>query len=387
MATHNQEMTLECEVAVVGGGVMGLSAAHCLAAYGRDTVLMDQFPLPHTRGSSGGHTRITRLANYGDPALTSIMKDSFDRWLQLEHQSGVNLFRPAPLLTVGSMSSENTENVLDNVMTSIHVSGSTPEALDVDTANQRFRTSFPDNYKAVVDPSAGVLMADKCLKTLQNLFLNNGGRVLDGWPVTSITPGETVELRGPKGRVRAKAAVLCPGPWAGPLLGRLGVQIPVRAEKIGVYYWKVRDPKTPVFTFIDLSRSENHFYALPDYEYPGYIKLCYHAGLRADPDERDKVNMSTVQRRTEDYVKRFFPCLEPKPSVVESCMYTITPDNNFVLDRHPKYHNLVFGAGFSGTGFKIAPACGDALAKMAMGLQPQLDFSSFTLGRFYRSKM
>lgn len=52
-------------------------------------------------------------------------------------------------------------------------------------------------------------------------------------------------------------------------------------------------------------------------------QLCYHAGLRADPDERDKVNMSTVQRRTEDYVKRFFPCLEPKPSVVESCMYTV----------------------------------------------------------------
>nr|XP_027230269.1 peroxisomal sarcosine oxidase-like [Penaeus vannamei] len=387
MANHKEEMILECEVVVVGGGVMGSSAAHYLAEYGRDTVLIDQFPLPHTRGSSGGHTRITRLANYGDPALTAIMKESFDRWLQLERQSGVNLFRPAPLLAVGSVSSGNTGHELDNVTASIHASGSTPEALDVASANQRFRTSFPSNYRAVVDPSAGVLMADKCLKTLQSLFTSNGGRVLDGWPVTSISPGDTVELRGPKGRVRAKAAVICPGPWAGPLLGRLGVQVPVRAEKIGVYYWKLRDPKTPAFTFIDLSSPENHFYALPDYEYPGYMKLCYHAGLRTDPDQRDKVDMSTVQRKAEEYVKRFFPCLEPKPSVVESCMYTITPDNNFVLDRHPQHHNLVFGAGFSGTGFKIAPACGEALAKMAMGSQPQLDFSSFSLDRFYRSKL
>ncbi|XP_042860697.1 peroxisomal sarcosine oxidase-like [Penaeus japonicus] len=387
MSTHNQDVSLECEVAVVGGGVMGSSAAHYLAEAGRDTVLIDQFPLPHSRGSSGGHTRITRLANYGHPALTAIMKDSFDQWLQLEHQSGVRLFRPAPLLAVGLNSSENSAPALDNVKASIHASGGTPEALDVATTNQRFRTSFPSNYKAVVDPSAGVLMADKCLKALQNLFINNGGRVLDGWPVTSIIPGKTVELRGPKGRVRAQAVVLCPGPWAGTLLDSLGVQLPVRTEKIGVYYWKVRDSKTPAFTFIDLSRPENHFYALPDYEYPGYMKVCYHAGPQTDPDERDKVDMSAIQRKAEEYVKNFFPCLEPKPSVVESCMYTVTPDESFVLDRHPLHHNLVFGAGFSGTGFKIAPACGKALARMAMGLQPQLDFSPFGFSRFNRSKL
>ncbi|XP_042857307.1 peroxisomal sarcosine oxidase-like [Penaeus japonicus] len=117
------------------------------------------------------------------------------------------------------------------------------------------------------------------------------------------------------------------------------------------------------------------------------MKVCYHAGPQTDPDERDKVDMSAIQRKAEEYVEKFFPCLEPKPSVVESCMYTVTPDESFVLDRHPLHHNLVFGAGFSGTGFKIAPACGKALARMAMGLQPQLDFSPFGFSRFNRSKL
>ncbi|XP_066950071.1 peroxisomal sarcosine oxidase-like isoform X2 [Macrobrachium rosenbergii] len=328
---------MEYEVAVIGAGVMGSSAAHYLAKEGRRTILIDQFPLPHTRGSSGGHSRITRQANYGSPALTPIMLDSNKEWHRIAEQAGIDLLR----------------------------------------------TSFPSNYKAVVDPSAGVLLADKCIQAFRKLYVNSGGTVLDNWPVTSIIPGDIIEIKGVQGKdIKVKNVVICPGPWFAPLLETLGLKFPVWAEKIGVFYWKIVDAKTPGFTFIDTSDGNHHFYALPDVEYPGYMKLCPHVGPMINPNERDKADMSRLLQQAQKYVANYFPCLESKPSVMESCMYTLTPDEAFILDRHPEHKNIVFAGGFSGTGFKIAPSCGEALARMAMGLDPKLDFSSFNFSRF-----
>lgn len=373
----------EFEVAVIGGGVMGSAAAHYLAQAGRKTVLIDQFPLPHSRGSSGGHTRITRLVNYGLPCLSPIMVEAKKGWGQLEEQCGMTLFKPAPLLVV----SRGETSEFKDLKASIKLTGLKPEILPIDQVNKKYRTNFSSNYKSVVDPSAGILFADKCIKAFQRLFVKNGGEILDGWPVSSIVPGTTIEVSGPKGKkVKAKAIVICPGSWVGPLLADLGIKIPVSVQKVGVYYWKIKDKEVPKYGFINLGKGDDHFYALPDFDYRGYMKLCPHKGPVTDPNQRDKADLTATLQSTKKYIAEHFPCLEPTPSVVESCMYTVTPDEMFFLDRHPKHNNIVIAGGFSGTGFKLAPACGEALARMAMGLKPKLDFSSFNIGRFSEKK-
>ncbi|XP_064114465.1 peroxisomal sarcosine oxidase-like [Macrobrachium nipponense] len=374
---------MDYEVAVIGAGVMGSSAAYYLAKAGRRTILIDQFPLPHTRGSSGGHSRITRQANYGSPALTSIMFDSNKEWHRIAEQAGIDLFRPYPLVCVGPGDSTSAADKLHKMEESIRNSGFEPQILAIEEVNDKYRTSFPSNYKAVVDPSAGVLLADKCIQAFRKLYVNSGGTVLDNWPVTSVIPGDIIEIKGTRGKdIKVKNVVICPGPWLGPFLETLGLKIPVWAEKIGVFYWKIVDAKMPGFTFIDTSDADHHFYALPDVEYPGYMKLCPHVGPMINPNERDKADISGLLRQGREYVANYFPCLESNPSVMESCMYTLTPDEAFILDRHPKHKNIIFAGGFSGSGFKIAPSCGEALARMAMGLDHKLDFSSFNCSRF-----
>ncbi|XP_068228844.1 peroxisomal sarcosine oxidase-like isoform X2 [Palaemon carinicauda] len=379
---------MDYEVAVIGAGVMGSSAAHYLAKAGRRTVLIDQFPLPHARGSSGGHSRITRQANYGSPALTPIMLHSNKEWLRIAEQAGIDLLRPYPLVSVGPGDSQSAAEKLAKMEESIRHSGFEPEIPPIREVNEKYRTNFPSNYKAVIDPSGGVLLADKCIQAFRKLYIDYGGEVLDNWPVTSIAPGDTIEIKGPKeNAIKVKNVVICPGAWFAPLMETLGLKFPTWAEKIGVFYWKIVDAKTPGFTFIDTSDTDHHFYALPDVEYPGYMKLCPHIGPMVNPNERDKGDVSMLLQNAQKYITRYFPCLEPKPSVMETCMYTLTPDESFILDRHPKYTNITFAGGFSGTGFKIAPSCGEALARMAMGLEPKLDFSSFSCSRFTQDQV
>ncbi|XP_076062561.1 peroxisomal sarcosine oxidase-like [Oratosquilla oratoria] len=372
------------DVVMLGAGVHGCCAAYWLAKAGKRTLLIEQFPIPHSRGSSGGQSRIIRTANYMGSELTPLMKRTYFMWKEIEAEIGEELVVNAPLCMVSAPTSKFD---IDKIHTSIAAGGNTPEALDIDVVNDRYRTSFPKHFTAVVDPGAGVLRADKCLLALQKLFLKNGGTFWDGWPVTQIEPGPCVLISGPKGTVQTRGVAICAGPWAGRLLRPLDIHIPLRTEKVGVYYWRVgRKSKDltqyPRYIFIDKSSIENQFYALPALEYPGLVKLCIHHGVDADPDERDLCDMTPVLEKCKKYVENFFWDLYPEPVIKEACMYTTTPDNNFVLDRHPIHSNIVFACGFSGTGFKLGPVCGKAVSDLLHGKTPEQDFSKFAYNRF-----
>lgn len=367
---------------VVGGGVHGSSAALHLARAGLDTILLEQFPVPHSRGSSHGQTRIIRLANYAIPPLTPIMADSFAMWQKLERDAGVSLLRPHPMLAVGE-----DQSIMNRLAASVREGGSEPILLSAVDVNRKYGTSFPAHCHGLIDPSAGVLMADKCVQALQRVFREEGGRVVDEWPVVDVEvkPCGEVELRGPKGTVKAARLVMCPGPWAGPLLAKIGVHLPLEVRRISVFYWRIKDEDTPSISFVDTREFDGgHNYGVPHLEYPGMMKLVHHTGpVIGGPDERDKVGASKQHReQMKQYVKDHFPTLDPEPVVEETCLYTCTPDLEFVVDRHPHHSNIVFACGFSGTGFKIAPAIGEDLCNLALGRPTVRDLSVFSADRF-----
>lgn len=378
--------SIEVDVVVVGAGVHGSSAALHLARAGKKTVLLEQFTVPHSRGSSHGQTRIIRRTNFGTPALSPLLEDSYRQWEAIQEEAGEVLLRPSPLLVLGT---KEKQPLMEKMAESAKESGNAPRWLSPAIANNMFGLGCGSDTLAFIDSSGGVLMADKCVATLQRLFRAAHGMLLDGWPVDEIKVERdgSVEVRGQRGRVRATSLVLCPGPWAAPLLAKVGVQIPVRVERVSVLYWRVKDTnKTSTTSFLDVSDDRGHFYGLPDMEYPGLVKLCFHGGPEVHPEWRDKGDSAEIRERVMEYVQKKFPCLEPRPAIEESCMYTTTPDEEFILDRHPKYKNIVFAAGFSGTGFKIGPVVGKILSQLALGHPPSYDLSEFSLSRFSKSK-
>ncbi|XP_071094290.1 peroxisomal sarcosine oxidase-like [Haliotis cracherodii] len=371
------------DVVVVGAGVEGSAAAYYLAKRGKKTLLLEQFPLPHSRGSSHGQSRITRKA-YPQDFYTEMMHEATDIWRQLEKEAGWEVFRPAGYLAIGE---HNGVFLKDNV-SSLTRNDAPFQYLPPPDFRRRYpMLAYPDNFAAIVDTDGGILRADKALLAYQTMFKKYGGRLIDGAMVTNIRRGNIVTLETPNATYRGRSVIICPGPWASQILRPFGVKLPLKVIRICVLYWKERQPgshhasKLPTF-FEENCCDGYSIYGLPSEEYPGHVKICLHFGPEIDVESRDQVDVKWVIDLMKTYVRNHFPGLEAAPSIMESCIYTNTPDSHPVIDYLPGSRNIVLGAGFSGHGFKLSPVVGKVLGQLACGETPSYSLTPFRIDRF-----
>ncbi|XP_063415732.1 peroxisomal sarcosine oxidase-like [Mytilus trossulus] len=370
---------------VVGAGIEGSATAYHLAKQGQKILQLEQFPLPHNRGSSHGQSRITRKAYGPKEHYTVMMKEAFKLWEVLERESKTTVFRQTGMLTMGS-----TDNIFVNgTIQSLRKHNMAMDILDSTQAKARYpMVSFPDDFRFVLDHSGGILRADKALKAFQDQFQKFGGELQDGEPMVNIIPGDIITVQTTKGSYKCRSLVLTVGPWAQRILPAIGVHAPLKPMRINVCYWKERTKgeygadKFPVFFQIP-AIDGYEVYGLPSEEYPGHVKICLHAGPEIDPDNRDAVDDKWVIDKISEYVARHFPNLVPTPSIVETCIYTMLPDEDLILDTHPSWKNIIIGAGFSGHGFKLAPVVGKVLGELAMGKSPSYDLTPCKINRFF----
>ncbi|MGH0177709.1 UNVERIFIED_CONTAM: hypothetical protein FKN15_075696 [Acipenser sinensis] len=258
---------------VLGAGIQGSYTAYHLAKNKKKTLLVEQFVLPHSRGSSHGHTRIIRKA-YEQDYYTRMMSECYQLWAQLEKEANVQIYRNTGMLVVGKEDCSAFRSLRGTLLRN-----NVPmEVLSPEQFASRFPSvRLPPGESAVIDKTAGVLHADRALKAVQ---------------------------------------------------------------------------------------------------------ICYHSGSETEPDERDRQTSQEDIAILSSFVSKSFPGLDPTPAVVEQCMYTVTPDSDFILDQHPSHSNIIIGAGFSGHGFKLAPVVGKILCELALGKTPSFDLSPFRIMRF-----
>ncbi|CAB4044628.1 peroxisomal sarcosine oxidase, partial [Paramuricea clavata] len=169
------------------------------------------------------------------------------------------------------------------------------------------------------------------------------------------------------------------------------------ARHITVCYWKVKkdgfsaeDGYPTWYSKIITSRGhQGYIYSTPCFEFPDLIKVCYHDGPDVDPESRDKVDVTWTVDAAAEFVKQHLKGVESKPSIVQSCIYTMfhrkghrTPDRTCILDKHPRFKNIILGVGFSGAGFKLSPVYGKILCELAFDLKHSYDIRPFRLDRF-----
>ncbi|XP_072312309.1 peroxisomal sarcosine oxidase [Eucyclogobius newberryi] len=383
MSTSRESDLYDC--IVIGAGVQGSFTAYSLSKRGQRTLLLEQFVLPHTRGSSHGQSRIIRKA-YEQDFYTRMMEECYGLWAELEREGGVTLYRQTGLLVMGPEHSDSFTQMKSTLLQS--------EVPTVSLTPEDFSSHVPQMLLvpgdgAIVDVTAGVLYADRALRTAQDMFKKFGGVVRDQEKVVDITPGPVVTVTTSARSYRARSVVITAGPWANRLLAPTGLQLPLEVVKINVCYWKEKTPGTynvknrfPCFLLTEGEQGEDHIYGLPSNEYPGLVKICLHTGSPTDPDHRDRQTDRSDVDILSRFVSRCVPGLEPEPAIVESCMYTLTPDSHFVLDFHPRHRNIVIGAGFSGHGFKFGPLIGKILCELSLGEVPTHDLSPFRIRRF-----
>ncbi|XP_030855863.1 LOW QUALITY PROTEIN: peroxisomal sarcosine oxidase [Strongylocentrotus purpuratus] len=330
------------DVVVVGAGIEGSSTAYWCAKHGLDTLLLEQFALPHSRSSSHGGGRVIRYA-YAEEHYAKMMEEAYPLWAQLEVETNTKLYRKTGMLVMSDPGRDNYDRRLFNVKTL----GRYAEEISHEERQRRYPNyRHEPHYSTFIDKAAGVLSASKALKCYQDLFIKYGGRLQDEEKVKDIIPGAIVTVKTSRGEYKTNNVILTPGPWASKLLKPLGLQPPLTALRINVLYWQ---PKTPG--------------AYDDW--PMFLDI-------------EKVS---------NYVRKRFPLLHSTPAIVETCMYTRTPDNELILDRHPLHSNIIIGCGMSGHGFKLAPVVGKILCQLALGKTPSHDISPCSLRRFNNSAL
>jgi sarcosine oxidase len=347
------------DVVVVGGGVAGSSAAWHLARRGHGVTLLEQFGPGHDRGSSHGTSRIFRLA-YADPFYVDLAVRSLPLWRQLEAETGTSL------LTLTGGLDHGPAAITQALHDSLRAAGRPSEQLTPAEATERW-PGLRAEPGAVFHPEAGRLHADDCVTALQQAATALGARIRHHTRVRRITThGRPSVITTADEALSADAVVVAVGGWAPATLRQLGLAAPaLRVTQEQPAHFPADDaPSWPIFIHHEGGdlRDRGGVYGTGS---PDGVKIGYHGiGPVIDPDHRDRAVDPAVEGRLAAYAAQWLPGVDAAKPESLTCLYTITPDHDFVIDRSGPVTVL---GGFSGHGFKFGSLVGALAADLVEG--------------------
>jgi sarcosine oxidase len=342
------------DVAVVGAGAMGLATARALARGGRSVVVLEQFELGHAHGSSHGTSRIFRLS-YADPAFVRMALAALPLWHELEVEAGEMLLETTGSLDVGGD--------LTDYERALAANGVATEMLDRSELSSRFPGLRLPDEEALYHSEGGFVRADRATAALDRSARRYGAEIRPATKVLSLAPtAESVTVETSAGRIDARAAVVAAGAWAKDLLRGLGIDLPVEISRQTVVHFRL-DSANGLPTVIDRGNPPSpdlEAYGLPS---PGIgLKAGVHRwGEETDPDVAGPANPAAVAAAAAWVLSRY-DVTTPEPVRTETCLYTTTDDERFVLERHGP---VVVCSACSGHGFKFTPEIGRQAAALA----------------------
>jgi sarcosine oxidase len=352
---------ISCDVAVVGLGAMGSAALWQLSRRGVVACGIDQHSPPHAHGSSHGQVRAIRKAYFEHPDYVPLLHRAYEGWRDLEDEAGVPLLSLCGMLFAGAPGGRAMQG-LERCYAAHVLPHERWSAAEAETHFPQFRLD-PD-HGVFWDPLGGYVRAEDTIAHCLRLARQQGATTLLNEALTSWSASSRgCEIRTGGGYVvRAQSLIITAGPWTAPLLHALDVPLTI-LRKVQLWYdgpgIDTFAENTPVWY---LDTPYGGIYGFP--ALGGFMKVAEHTGGRevdspegADRDLHEGDEQNVLRCLTET-----FPRWAPRRARHEVCLYTMTPDHHFILDRHPAHENVFIGAGFSGHGFKFAPVVGEVLA-------------------------
>jgi sarcosine oxidase len=380
---------------VIGLGAMGSAAVYHLAKRGRSVLGLDRFRPPHAHGSTHGETRITRQAIGEGEHYSPFAMRSHELWREIERESGRELLTPAGLLVISSAGGAATMHVpgfLETTVAAARRYGIPHELLSAAEIRRRFPAFNVDAAEVgYFEPGAGYLRPEACVATQLALAERYGAELHYGETVLDVSQEDArVAVRTDRATYTAEQVILSAGPWLPELLGANRAW-PFSVTRQVLYWFAPRGSiapflpeRFPVFIWEPRHAGEA-LYGFPAIHGPaGGVKVASgaygepttaSAGTRA-ADERE------IRRMYETLVAPCLPDLGSRCLKALTCLYTVTPDAGFVIDRHPESDRVLIVSPCSGHGFKLSAAIGEAVAELVSEGRSRLDLTPFRLARF-----
>ncbi|MFB1298204.1 N-methyl-L-tryptophan oxidase [Mycobacterium sp. pW049] len=345
---------------------MGSAAAYHLAARGQRVLGLEKFTPAHDRGSSHGGSRIIRQSYFEDPAYVPLLLRAYELWDQLATDSGRDVYRMTGGLFIGPPDSLT-------VAGSLRASQEWDLPHDVLGENE-IRLRFPNftphpGDVALFEAKAGFARPELTVQAHLDLAENAGATLRFGEQVLEWSEkAGGVTVRTAAGAYTAGQVVICPGAWAPQLLTDFGIPITVERQ---VLYWLDPVGGTEPFVdhpiFIDENASGMQIYGFPAIDGPrGGVKVAFfRKGIECTPETIDRTVYDREIREMRDRTAELLPALDGPCLHSATCMYSNTPDQHFVIARHPDSAHVTVACGFSGHGFKFVPVVGEILADLA----------------------
>ncbi|HET6562227.1 MAG TPA: N-methyl-L-tryptophan oxidase [Marmoricola sp.] len=381
------------DVAVVGLGAMGSAAAYQLSKRRDLTVVgIDRFRPPHPHGSTHGDTRATRSAPFEGEGLVPMVRRSIEIYRdELGPATGRTLFRRSGGLIIGRPGAagyHNVENPFQSTVSAAERHGVPFELLSPDEVRESFPTvGIQDDEEAYFEPDGGFLFAEECVRAHLETAQRNGVRLHYDETVTGFEPGaDSVRLTTDKAAYDVGTLVVSVGPWVSDLLPE--TRRLFELQRLTLFWFPLEDQGL-YDSYATMPRVGWAFgtgaYAFPAIDgVRGGVKVASEEYTVVGSPEG--VDREVSARETNDMFERNVRGrllgLGPRAVRSATCIYTMTPDSRFIIDRHPRSDRVIVASPCSGHGFKHSAAIGEVLAELATGSDTTLDISPFGLARF-----
>jgi sarcosine oxidase len=370
------------DVAVIGLGAMGSAALLQLARRGLRVLGIEQFEPGHDRGSSHGESRIIRLGYFEHPSYVPLVRSALALWRALERDSGQPLLHVTGIIEIGAPEGELVAGTLRSARTH----GLAHEVLDAAAVMRRFPPfRLPQHFIAVLQPEAGILAPEAAVQAQLALARTAGAQMRTCERVISVEPASAgVRITTDRGVVEARHAIVAAGPWLSRLLPDLPVPLRVTRQVVG--WFAPRDPtafardRCPIFM---IENADGIFYGFPCGPNPG-IKFAkhHHAEEAADPAAPTPPMGAADEALLRTALAAHLPSANGELLASQTCLYTMAPDGDFILDRLPGAPAIIVASPCSGHGFKFAPVIGEILADLVTAGATRHDIARFRLARF-----